>query len=132
MSEHQSGADDALAARLMADPELDGPVGVPLAVLAEHLERFTAIDPAAFHEALERFAADRPFLTTEDALRAVLRDFGVRAKLTPRAPQHRGLEGGRLAAHGDPPGRSEPVPPDLSPRTAWGNVLEYRHQCLVI
>ena len=83
MSEHQSGADDALAARLMADPELDGPVGVPLAVLNEHLERFAAIDPAAFHEALERFTAARPFLTTEDALRAVLRDFGVRAKLTP-------------------------------------------------
>ncbi|WP_424347330.1 hypothetical protein [Kocuria sp. CH-021] len=68
MSEHQSGTEDVVAARLMADPELDGPVGVPLAVLDEHLERFTA---------------DRPFLTTEDALRAVLRDSGVRAKLAP-------------------------------------------------
>ena len=83
MSEHQSGTDDAVAAQLMADPELDGPVGVPLAVLDEHLVRFAAIDPAAFHEALERFTSARPFLTTEDALRAVLRDFGVRAKLTP-------------------------------------------------
>ncbi|WP_424348395.1 hypothetical protein [Kocuria sp. CH-021] len=72
-----------VAARLMADPELDGPVGVSLAVLNEHLERFAAIDPAAFHEALGRFTAARPFLTNEDALRAVLRDFGVRAKITP-------------------------------------------------
>ena len=83
MSEHQSGTDDAVAAQLMADPELDGPVGIPLAVLDEHLVRFAAIDPAAFHEALELFTAARPFVTTEDALRAVLRDFGVRAKLTP-------------------------------------------------
>jgi hypothetical protein len=90
MSEHQSGADDVVAARLMADPEPDGPVGVPLAVLDEHLDRFAAINPAAFRQALERFTADRPFLTTEDALRAVLRDFGMRAKLT---PAHLSIEG---------------------------------------
>lgn len=83
MAEHQSGADDVVAERLMADPELDGPVGVPLAVLEEHLERFNAIDPTTFHAALDRFAEGRPFITTEDALRAVLRSFGVRAKLIP-------------------------------------------------
>lgn len=34
MSEHQSGTDDVVAARLMDDAELDGPVGVPLAELS--------------------------------------------------------------------------------------------------
>ncbi|MGQ1798064.1 hypothetical protein ACT4S5_13140 [Kocuria oceani] len=83
MPEHQSGADDVVTARLMADPELDGPVASPLAVLYEDLQRFTAIDPAAFQTALEHFSEGRPFVITEDAPRAVLRGCGVRAKLTP-------------------------------------------------
>lgn len=81
MPGYQSDPEDIIAANLMADDEPDGPVGVPLGILEEHLEIFSGIDSAAFQTELERFTAARPFVTTEDALRAVLRGFGVRAKL---------------------------------------------------
>lgn len=59
-----------------------------LAIRDDHLEAFWALDNAAFQAAVTDFIADRPFLTVDDAMRAVLRSFGVRAK---SLPEHVGL-----------------------------------------
>ena len=65
---------------------LDGVGEMVTAVLAirdDHMEAFWALDNAAFQVAVTDFIADRPFLTVDDAMRAVLRSFGVRAKSLP-------------------------------------------------
>lgn len=70
---------------------LDGVGEMVTAVLAirdDHMEAFWALDNAAFQVAVTDFIADRPFLTVDDAMRAVLRSFGVRAK---SLPEHVGL-----------------------------------------
>jgi hypothetical protein len=54
-----------------------------LAIRDDHLESFWALDNTAFQAAVTDFIADRPFLTVDDAMRAVLRFFGVRAKSLP-------------------------------------------------
>ncbi|GGG70605.1 hypothetical protein GCM10011374_38970 [Kocuria dechangensis] len=58
-------------------------VSAVLAIRQEHLETFWRVDNTAFQSAVTGFIADRPFLTVDDAMRAVLRSFGVRAKLLP-------------------------------------------------
>ncbi|MEX5307570.1 hypothetical protein RF644_17635 [Kocuria sp. CPCC 205258] len=54
-----------------------------LAIREDHLEAFWALDNAVFQNAVTDFITDRPFLTVDDAMRAVLRSFGVRAKTFP-------------------------------------------------
>lgn len=63
-------------------------VSAVLAICDDHLEAFWALDNAAFQSAVTGFIADRPFLTVDDAMCAVLRSFGVRAK---SLPAHVGL-----------------------------------------
>jgi hypothetical protein len=71
------------AIQLLAAEEDEGPVGLPLAVRSGHLDVFAGIDENSFQDALETLQQNRPPLTTEDALAAVLRRFGVRAKTIP-------------------------------------------------
>ena len=54
-----------------------------LAIRDDHLKTFWALDNAAVQAAVTNFITDRPFLTVDDAMRAVLRSFGVRAKSLP-------------------------------------------------
>lgn len=54
-----------------------------LGIRAGELETLRGIDNTTFQQAVDEFVSARPFLTVDDALRAVLRRFGVRAKLIP-------------------------------------------------
>jgi hypothetical protein len=67
---------------LGADPMSEAVFAV-LAIRGDHLEAFWALDNAVFQDAVTDFITDRPFLTVNDAMRAVLRSFGVRAKTFP-------------------------------------------------
>lgn len=58
-------------------------VSTVLAIHEGHLEAFWGLDNAAFQSAVTNFIVDRPFLTVDDAMRAVLRSFGVRTKSLP-------------------------------------------------
>lgn len=59
------------------------PITTVLAIRDDHLDAFRTLDNEAFQTAFDEFTENRPFLTLDDALRAVLRSFGVRAKAVP-------------------------------------------------
>jgi hypothetical protein len=54
-----------------------------LAIREDDLEAFWGLDNSAFQSEVADFIGDRPFLTVDDAMRAVLRSFGVRARSLP-------------------------------------------------
>ena len=68
---------------LLGSTATDETVSAVLAIRDDHLEAFWGLDNAAFQSEVANFIVDRPFLTIDDAMRAVLRSFGVRAKSLP-------------------------------------------------